>query len=75
MGVFDLMLSFVAILFGIGYSKLLNIVPNVFSKNEKSNLTFQLFYIYVFFAGIFHFWGFLIIQELKIMVLVIFFLM
>ena len=57
-GVFDLMLSFVAILFGIGYSKLLNIVPNVFSKNEKSNLTFQLFYIYVFFAGIFHFWGF-----------------
>ena len=49
-GVFDLMLSFVAILFGIGYSKLLNIVPNVFSKNEKSNLTFQLFYIYVFFA-------------------------
>ena len=35
MGVFDLMLSFVAILFGIGYSKLLNIVPNVFSKNER----------------------------------------
>ena len=33
-GVFDLMLSFVAILFGIGYSKLLNIVPNVFSKNR-----------------------------------------
>ena len=58
MGVFDLMLSFVAILFGIGYTRLLNIVPDVFSKNEKSNLTFQLFYIYVFFAGILHFWGF-----------------
>ena len=52
------MLSFVAILFGIGYTRLLNIVPDVFSKNEKSNLTFQLFYIYVFFAGILHFWGF-----------------
>ena len=58
MGVFDLMLSFVAILFGIGYTRLLNIVPDVFSKSEKSNLTFQLFYIYVFFAGILHFWGF-----------------
>ena len=58
MGVFDLMLSFVAILFGIGYTRLLNIVPNVFSKNKKSSLTFQLFYIYVFFAGILHFWGF-----------------
>ena len=58
LGVFDLMLSFVAILFGIGYSKLLNIVPSVFSKNEKSSLTFQLFYIYIFFAGILHFWGF-----------------
>ena len=58
MGVFDLMLSFVAILFGIGYTRLLNIVPDVFSKNEKSNLTFQLFCIYVFFAGILHFWGF-----------------
>ncbi len=58
LGVFDLMLSFVAILFGIGYTRLLNIVPDVFSKNEKSNLTFQLFYIYVFFAGILHFWGF-----------------
>ena len=57
-GVFDLMLSFVAILFGIGYTRLLNIVPNVFSKNKKSSLTFQLFYIYVFFAGILHFWGF-----------------
>ena len=51
MGVFDLMLSFVAILFGIGYSKLLNIVPNVFSKSEKSNLTFQLFYIMYFLLG------------------------
>jgi len=58
LGVFDLMLSFVAILFGIGYTRLLNIVPDVFSKNEKSNLTFKLFYIYVFFAGILHFWGF-----------------
>ena len=58
MGVFDLMLSFVAILFGIGYTRLLNIVHDVFSKNEKNNLTFQLFYIYVFFAGILHFWGF-----------------
>ena len=58
LGVFDLTLSFVAILFGIGYSKLLNIVPRVFSKNEKSSLTFQLFYIYIFFAGILHFWGF-----------------
>ena len=58
LGVFDLTLSFVAILFGIGYSKLLNIVPSVFSKNEKSSLTFQLFYIYIFFAGILHFWGF-----------------
>ena len=58
LGVFDLTLSFVAILFGIGYSKLLNIVPSIFSKNEKSSLTFQLFYIYIFFAGILHFWGF-----------------
>ena len=58
LGVFDLTLSFVAILFGIGYSKLLNIVPSVFSKNEKSSLTFQLFYIYIFFAGILHFWAF-----------------
>ena len=58
MGVFDLTLSFVAILFGIGYSKLLNIVPSVFSKNGKSSLTFQLFYIYIFFAGLLHFWGF-----------------
>ena len=43
MGEFDLMLSFVSILFGIGYSKLLNIVPYVFSKNEKTSILYQLF--------------------------------
>ena len=58
MGEFDLMLSFVSILFGIGYSKLLNIVPYVFSKNEKTSILYQLFFVYTFAAGIVHFWGF-----------------
>ena len=58
MGEFDLMLSFVSILFGIGYSKLLNAVPYVFSKNEKTSILYQLFFIYTFAAGIVHFWGF-----------------
>ena len=58
MGEFDLMLSFVSILFGIGYSKLLNTVPYVFSKNEKTSILYQLFFVYTFAAGIVHFWGF-----------------
>ena len=58
MGEFDLMLSFVSILFGIGYSKLLNAVPYVFSKNEKTSILYQLFFVYTFAAGIVHFWGF-----------------
>ena len=58
MGEFDLMLSFVSILFGIGYSKLLNAVSYVFSKNEKTSILYQLFFVYTFAAGIVHFWGF-----------------
>ena len=54
MGEFDLMLSFVSILFGIGYSKLLNAVPYVFSKNEKTSILYQLFSVYTFAAGIVH---------------------